>query len=880
MFVVAEPGVNDRTNALLSTWVEVLVDCPGAQGIFTYRLPPPLSAHPGDILSVPFGAHQVGAIAIRCLTQPPADLEPAQIRDVDATLQSGFFSATYWQLLNRVADYYCTPLMQVIRVALPPGLLSRSQRRVRLVERKAKGERRKDEGERLKDEGAADFPPLPSPLSPLPSPLSSTAQQLLTLLHTSKTGDYSWQYLQRQCPGAYRALQELVKQGLVENYLEPPASVRPKQKLAVTLVASPSASDLTSRQQEILAVLQRQGGELWLTELLQLCQTSSTTLKGLAQKGHVVIQAREVLRQEGVSAVTTDVSKALTIDQTAALEQIQALSGFTQVLLHGVTGSGKTEVYLQAIAPVLQQGRSALVLVPEIGLTPQLTDRFRARFGNRVCVYHSALSDGERYDTWRQTLNGDAQVLIGTRSAVFAPLPRLGLIVLDEEHDSSFKQDQPAPCYHARTVAAWRAELEQCPLMLGSATPSLESWVQSRSGGSGEAGEAWEVGEAGTLKNPKLKTQNLKLKALPPPSLYLSLPTRVYDRPLPPIEIVDMRRELHEGNHSVFSRSLRSALMAMKERQQQGILFIHRRGHSTFVSCRSCGYVVACPNCDVSLAYHHSHTEATPLLRCHYCNYSRLLPKDCPTCQSTYFKHFGSGTQRIAQALAQQFPDLRSIRFDSDTTRTKGSHRALLTQFAAGEADVLVGTQMLAKGIDLPQVTLVGILSADGLLHMADYRASERAFQTLTQVSGRCGRGDDPGRVVLQTYSPESPVIQAVQQHAYERFVEDELQHRSQLHYPPYSRLVLLRFGSTSPVAVQQAAERVALALADLEAQGVERLGPAPATILRVARRYHWQILLKLPLHESVALPSATALRALCASTVSLMIDIDPLHLL
>jgi primosomal protein N' (replication factor Y) len=274
------------------------------------------------------------------------------------------------------------------------------------------------------------------------------------------------------------------------------------------------------------------------------------------------------------------------------------------------------------------------------------------------------------------------------------------------------------------------------------------------------------------------------------------------------------------------------------------------------------------------------HSEATPVLRCHYCNHSRLLPNDCPTCHSNYFKHFGSGTQRIAQAIAHEFPDLSLIRFDSDTTRTKGAHRALLTQFANGEADLLVGTQMLAKGIDLPQVTLVGIVSADGLLHMADYRANERAFQTLTQVAGRCGRGDEPGQVILQTYSPEHPVIQAVQQHAYERFVEDELQHRSQLHYPPYSRLVLLRFGSTSPIAVQQAAERVALALADLELQGVERLGPAPATILRVARRYHWQILLKVPLQASVTLPDMTALRSLCASSVSLTIDVDPLHLL
>jgi primosomal protein N' (replication factor Y) len=876
MAVLAEPETDYCADAPLAAWVEVLVDCPGAQGLFTYRLPPSLVVQPGDILSVPFGMQQVGAIAIRCLATPPADLESTQIKDVDTLLQTGFFSATYWQLLTRVADYYCTSLMQVVRVALPPGLLTRSQRRVRLVDGKANGKQQMANGETDVSSHLSSLAPPPSPLSSTPH-LSPAAQQLLTLLKASKTGDYTWQYLQRQCQGAHQGLQELVRNGWVENYLEPPATVRPKQRLAVTLVASLSPSDLTARQQEILAVLRRQGGELWLADLLQQCRTSSTTLKGLAQKGQVVIQPREVLRRENAPTIAPDVSKPLTLDQTAALEQLQALSGFAQVLLHGVTGSGKTEVYLQAIAPMLEKGQSALVLVPEIGLTPQLTDRFRARFGDRVCVYHSALSDGERYDTWRQTLNGEAQVVIGTRSAVFAPLPHLGLIVLDEEHDSSFKQDQPAPCYHARTVASWRAELEDCPLLLGSATPSLESWVSCKIQKADGRRQT-----AAVTQNSLAQQHEVRLKTFTPhpPTLFLSLPTRVHDRPLPSIDVVDMRRELHEGNHSIFSRSLRSALLTMKERQQQGILFIHRRGHSTFVSCRSCGYVVTCPNCDVSLAYHHVHSEATPLLRCHYCNHARLLPNDCPTCHSTYFKHFGSGTQRVAQALTQEFPDLRLLRFDSDTTRTKGSHRALLNQFAAGEADLLVGTQMLAKGIDLPQVTLVGIVSADGLLHMADYRASERAFQTLTQVSGRSGRGDDPGRVILQTYAPDHPVIQAVQQYAYEQFVETELGQRSQLNYPPYGRLVLLRFGSTSPIAVQQAAERVALALADLEAHGVERLGPAPAIILRVARRYHWQILLKLPLHTAVTLPDSTTLRALCASNVSLTIDVDPLNLL
>ncbi|NJP09076.1 MAG: primosomal protein N' [Leptolyngbyaceae cyanobacterium RU_5_1] len=372
---------------------------------------------------------------------------------------------------------------------------------------------------------------------------------------------------------------------------------------------------------------------------------------------------------------------------------------------------------------------------------------------------------------------------------------------------------------------------------------------------------------------------NRQSKILSPP-LYLSLPTRIHARPLPTIEVVDLRQELLQGNRSIFSRSLQAALQKLQNTGQQGILFIHRRGHSTFVSCRSCGYVITCPHCDVSLAYHQPHANARPTLRCHYCHYTQVQPDGCPNCHSAYFKHFGSGTQRVSQELAQQFPNLRVLRFDSDTTRTKGSHRSLLTQFAAGEADLLVGTQMLTKGIDLPDVTLVGIVAADGLLHLSDYRASERTFQTLTQVAGRCGRGDRPGRVILQTYSPDHPVIKAVQQQDYETFVQTELQQRQSLNYPPYGRLILLRFSSANPVAVQKAVERVADTLAPLRSQGAEQLGPAPAAILRIASRYRWQILLKLPadaIAPSLQLPSPSELRALCPSDVSLTIDVDPL---
>ena len=802
-------------------WIEVLVDCPGAQGLYTYGLSPDLTVQVGDILTVPFGAQQVGAVAIRLLQNFPEDLQPASIRPVSDIVSRAFFPTGYWDLLDQVARYYRTSLMQVIRVALPPGLLGRSQRRIRLM-----------------------------PLADSELATHSAAQQILTLLQAQKRGDYSWQYLQRQVRNAQTGLRELLKRGWVESYLETPTALRPKQRQSVLLLQS-EGIDLSPRQQEILDLLKRRGGELWLQELLQATQVSSSVLKILAQKGCLVIQPREMLRLEAHS-VAPDQPKSLTPAQAEALQAIRAVTGYRPMLLHGVTGSGKTEIYLQAIAPLLEQGRSALVLVPEIGLTPQLTDRFRARFGSRVRVYHSGLSEGERYDTWRQMLDPKPQVVIGTRSAIFAPLANLGLIVLDEEHDDSFKQDQPTPCYHARKVAEWRAEAANCPLLLGSATPALDTWVNFTT----------------------------PMTPFPPHPLYLSLPERVQARPLPPIEVIDMRQELHRGNRSIFSRTLQQALQDLKNQGQQGILFIHRRGHSTFVSCRSCGHVMECPHCDVSLTYHQPHLGGRESLHCHYCGYKQGHPAHCPACDSPYLKHFGSGTQRIIQELNRELPELRCIRFDSDTTRAKGAHRTLLSRFAAGEADLLVGTQMLTKGIDLPQVTLVGVVAADGLLHLADYRAGERAFQTLTQVAGRAGRGEFAGRVILQTYSPDHAVVQAVQRQNYAAFAEAELQPRRGLHYPPYGELLLLRLSGVDAAAVQQTAEKLAKLLRQAWVGQVdyELLGPTTAAIPRVAHRYRWQILVKG--WGGVALELPEGLQGCCAAGVSLTVDVDPLHLL
>ncbi|WP_353672708.1 primosomal protein N' [Synechocystis sp. LKSZ1] len=812
---------SDCFNYLLpSAWILVLVDCPGSQGIYTYVSPPELGLEVGDIVSVPFGAQIRGGIVVQSLTELPADLSPEQIRPVEERVVSGFFSPQFWQLLQWVADYYCTELMAVIRLALPPGLLERSQRRIRLT---------------------------PQGQAQAPTGCSPKAQPLLRLLQQAKTGDYSYRYLQQQLKSLLRpGLQELLRGGWAESYLEPPQALRPKQQKIVTLVQANSSETLTAKQRDVLEILRRQGGELWLSELVQQSRCSDAVVTALATKGLVTITVRERLRLLHQPTIDRDQPRCLTADQQAALAHIQALRGYHTVLLHGVTGSGKTEVYLQAIAPILQAHQSALVLVPEIGLTPQLTDQFRARFGDCVAVYHSALSEGERYDTWRQMLLGQAQIVIGTRSAVFVPLLNLGLIILDEEHDSSFKQTQMAPTYHARRVAQYRAQLEQCPLILGSATPALETWAQRQSA-----------------------TSHYH---------YLSLPNRIQARPLPPVTLVDMREELKTGNRSIFSRPLQAALTQLPLEHQQAILFINRRGHSTFVSCRSCGAVLECPHCDVSLSYHYTHDGAAQRLRCHYCNYSQDQPQVCPQCQSSYLKFFGSGTQKVTQALTAEFPHLRWLRFDSDTTRRKGEHRRLLTAFREGQADVLVGTQMLTKGLDLAQVTLVGVIAADSLLNLADYRSAERAFQTLTQVAGRAGRGDNPGAVILQTYMPEHPVLKAVQTHDYQQFVAQELPQRQALNYPPYGRLLLLRFSGTNESQVCATAQGIADVCRQSLGPSIDILGPAPASILRVADRFRWQILLKMPSHQAWK-PDLARWQSLCPSGVSLHLDIDPLSI-
>lgn len=527
----------------------------------------------------------------------------------------------------------------------------------------------------------------------------------------------------------------------------------------------------------------------------------------------------------------------LTAAQARALAAVAAAAEAGEhavFLLHGVTGSGKTEVYLRAIEATRARGRQAIVLVPEIALTPQLVGVFRGRFGDRVAVLHSALSAGERFDEWHRIRAGAVDVAVGARSAVFAPFPRLGLIVLDEEHENTYKQED-APRYHARDVAIERGRREGAPVLLGSATPAVESYAAAR---------------AGTYRR-------------------LRLPGRIDDRPLPTVTVVDMRAELEAGNRSIFSARLAAAVEERLARGEQVILFLNRRGFHTFVLCRDCGYVARCPQCDVSLTLHMGEGQGggrSPL-RCHYCRHEQAPPVFCPNCGGKRIRYFGAGTQQVEDLARERFPGARILRMDVDSTGTRGAHERIYHQFRRGEADILVGTQMVAKGWDVAGVTLVGVISADTSLHLPDFRSAERTFQLLVQVAGRAGRGDVPGEVVVQTYAPDHYAIVAAAAHDNKGFYRQELRARRRLGFPPFGSLVRLVISHPDADAAERSARALgeaarALGAVPWPAAGsappaadgrdqaparppIELIGPAPAPLARLHGRHRWQLALK-----------------------------------
>ncbi|MBT2581890.1 primosomal protein N' [Planococcus sp. ISL-109] len=543
---------------------------------------------------------------------------------------------------------------------------------------------------------------------------------------------------------------------------------------------------------------------------------SLPTINALVEKGLASYSLMESYRDPSLlTAIEHKTALSLTDEQQTAFDAIQAsLNTEKTFMLHGITGSGKTEIYLQTIAQVLEEGKEAIMLVPEISLTPQMTIRFKERFGDLVAVLHSGLSAGEKYDEWRKIQRAEVKVVVGARSAIFAPFQNLGLIILDEEHESSYKQDD-APRYHARDVAIWRSKQHQCPVILGSATPSLESYARAQKG----------VYELLVLKN------------------------RAKNQPLPEVYIVDMREELRTGNRSMFSVELAEAIRERLQRNEQVVLFLNKRGYSSFVLCRDCGTVLQCPNCDISLTYHRSSER----MKCHYCGYDEPVPTICPQCESDHIRFFGTGTQKVEEELAKLVPDARVLRMDVDTTRNKGAHEKILSAFGEGKADILLGTQMIAKGLDFPNITLVGVLSADTTLHLPDFRAAEKTYQLLTQVSGRAGRDILPGEVYVQTYTPEHYAIMLAKDQLYEPFYEQEMAMRRASGYPPYYFVVNIQFTHEDLMTVSGYAEQMTEYLRNRLSPKTIIIGPSASMIARVNNRYRYQCLIKYKTEPKLA---------------------------
>ena len=556
---------------------------------------------------------------------------------------------------------------------------------------------------------------------------------------------------------------------------------------------------------ETIDFIKRNTGKYTKTELSKEHGLSIYKLNKLIEHG-LIKSEEEIVFRYNTREYNKYVQKNLTLEQSMAIKAIEE-SEENLILLKGVTGSGKTEVYMRIVEKTLKEGKSAIVLVPEIVLTPQMIERFKGRFGSNVALFHSKLSDGERFDEWYRVKEGKASLIIGARSAIFLPAKNLGLIIIDEEHENTYKSDQN-PKYQTKEVAEYIAKLKGCKVILGSATPTIESYYRAISG-------------------------EMKL---------VELNCRVDNRPMPEMTLVDMREELRSGNKSIFSRRLYVSMKEKLEKGEQIILFLNRRGFSTFVSCRSCGYVFQCEDCDISMTYHKN-----GFLVCHYCGKTKQQPNLCPKCGSKYVKFFGAGTERVEEEVRRYFKNAKILRMDIDTTRAKDSHEKIYNAFKVGEADILIGTQMVSKGLDFPNVTLVGILAADMSLNIPDYRAAERSFQIITQVAGRAGRGDKEGEVIVQTYTPEHYSLQYAKKYNYEDFYEKEFTIRAMMGYPPFGRILLINGTGKNENELKNQMIYLGKRVKEKaeEFGGLEVLGPTPCIIYRIKENYRWQIIVK-----------------------------------
>ena len=758
---------------------KVIVDVPAQQTNkpFDYKIPTRLQhvLKQGMRVIVPFGPRKVQGFVIDIVSESefPKLREIIEPMDIQPILNKELLQLSDW-LTEQTLCYK----ISAFQVMLPPALKAKYEKKIRIKDRQM--------------------------LHTLPPSLQH---------YFAKQDTINWEDVLKS--GELTHFQKQVEDGILEVLYIVKERVKKKQIkiIAPSIDMLEKKAELSKRNTKQIMVIDyfiSNPKPIERQKILSLLGISSSVIKSLVDKGILYESMQEVYRdpyQDRIFEHTEPLQ--LTEEQSVAIKPIlQTIEEKRHdvFLLYGITGSGKTEVYMQSIQKVLEEGREGIVLVPEISLTPQMVNRFKGRFGDEVAVLHSGLSIGEKYDEWRKIQRKEVRVAVGARSAIFAPFENLGIIIIDEEHETSYKQEDN-PRYHARDVAIERARTHNCSVILGSATPSLETFARAKKG-------VYQL---------------------------LTLSKRMNDQSLPTVDIVDMREELREGNRTMFSRVLYDKLQDRLMKKEQTVLFLNKRGHSSFVMCRDCGYVIQCPNCDISLTYHRYQQQ----MKCHYCGYEAVVPTICPECTSEHIRYFGTGTQKVEEELGKIFPEARVIRMDVDTTSRKGSHEKLLTAFEEGKADILLGTQMIAKGLDFPNITLVGVLSADTMLHLPDFRSSEKTFQLLTQVSGRAGRHELAGEVVIQTYSPEHYSIELASQQDFDQFYQKEMMIRKIHQYPPFYYLALITVSHEELMKVVDVTEKISVTLSSRLSKGAHILGPVACPIPRINNKYRYQCIVK-----------------------------------
>ena len=768
--------------------------------LFTYRLPRSMrrSAQVGSRVMVQLGKKPIAGYIVALMPSLRAGTslveselkEVQELLDADPPLTPEVLEISRW-----VADYYAAPWGEVMRAALPAGINATVEQTVSIT-----------------DKGRDELRSVP----PARASVSQTQMRALALL--AKEGEFEINAFALRMGSARipRWLRELEDHELISrSYRTRKTPTQAKKRRSVRLI-QPSHKAVSARttaaQERALDALRANGKAMSVAELVKRAAISESVIRTLVKHGTIEEFAAEIRRDPLARAEFPESQDfRLTAAQTTALRSIEAplrAREFAPILLHGVTGSGKTEVYIRTMQTALESSRGAMMLVPEIALTPILARRLRAHFGEKIAIFHSALSRGERFDEWSRLRSGDARLVLGTRSAVFAPVRDLGAIIIDEEQDSSYRQEE-SPFYHARDTAIVRAQKESAVVVLGSATPSLESFHNA---------------------------QNGKYR-------YLQLPERIANRPLARAEIIDMREVFARRKKPVvFADELVQAIEQAHRRREQTIILLNRRGYSSFILCRSCGESIECPNCDVTLTYH----RGDGTLVCHYCNHRQRSPTQCPACRSKYIYYVGEGTEQVEELLRKRFPGMRMGRIDRDTKARRHEFERTLLDFSKGDIDLLVGTQMLAKGHDFPNVTLVGVISVDAGLALPDFRAAERTFQLITQVAGRAGRGNLPGRVLIQTYHPHHYALRHAMAQDFRGFYEEEIRHRRNHGYPPFVALALLLVRHKDPARALNIAQQLRNTLNEANREHSSRiLGPAPAPFARLRGEHRIQILMK-----------------------------------